>query len=64
MLFIECLSCAEHSKCFIILFSPHSNTEVSNFISVFQQRKWGSKVEVMVYLFPVLPTVIVGHLGE
>lgn len=24
----------------------------------------GSKVEVMVYLFPVLPPVIVGHLGE
>lgn len=24
----------------------------------------GSKVDVMVYLFPVLPPVIVGHLGE
>ena len=24
----------------------------------------GSKVEVMVYLFPVLPPVTVGHLGE
>lgn len=27
MLFIECLSRAELSKCSIILFSPHGNTE-------------------------------------